>query len=148
MRMLTGSTFMLEGGRLGALSPGMQGQIEDRLATLNALEEQVVHDLILVGRQGADVTDTQVQLDVLSEAIVGLDTEVLTMVDDEAGAWHGRADEVEAALRAMVDELATTRSRLQEGQRFIGLWWGIGVSAAVATTAWYVWRRRRRRGGR
>lgn len=129
---------------LGAMGPEAQNAVEAHLATLNALEEQVVNDLVLVGRQGANVGDITTSLDLASEQIRVLDAETLTLQDDDVADWHTRADRVEAALRSMLDKLGAKREGLQERQRFMGLWWGLGVSAGVATLAWYVWRKRRR----
>ena len=47
---------------LGALEPLIQGEFEDILGALELLQQQVIDEIVLVGRAGVDVSSFQTRV--------------------------------------------------------------------------------------
>lgn len=130
---------------LGALSPTIQEEFEGQLGALEALQQQSLEDIILVGRAGADVSGYQARHDLLTNTIIELRARIQTMDDAGAAAWRTEAAAVHASFMTLLNELGARRVKLAESARLTGLWWGLGVAAVVGGVGWGVWRQRKGR---
>lgn len=130
---------------LGAVSPQVQAAMEERVGQLEALEEQAINDVVLLGRQGANISRMQEVLDAVNDTIIELRAQIQQFNDDQAESWFSVADQTEVILRSLLQSLGGQRARAAEWARYQGLFWGLGVSAAVVGLAVYVWRKRKRR---
>jgi hypothetical protein len=94
--------------------------------------------------EGRNVTGYKATYDAFAAQAVQLAGELTVLDDGHIAAWKGRAD---AVYNGMMDLLNTLGVAKQTGFEFAGkqgLFWGLGVSAAVATTAYLVWRNKKR----
>jgi hypothetical protein len=133
---------------LGKLGPQTEGALQGQVGVMRALQEQALDDIILVGRQGADVTVLQQQHDLLANNIISLETEIQSMNEGEVDRWNAQAAEVEAGYRAQLNELAKLRQSTATGLALRGTWWGLGTAAVVAGLAYWIWFAKRRKGRR
>lgn len=130
---------------LGALGPDAQGALQNQVESLLALDEQALDDIILTGRQGADITHLQSQQRLLYANIKDLEAQIQTIDEGGVPAWQSQAAEVDRRYRAMLVELAEKRQRAATWGRLEGLWWGVGAVAAATALGYYVWFRKRER---
>ncbi len=130
---------------IGAVSPDVQGRMEAALEGLRVLEEQMINDIILLGRQGASegvLAKLQAARNAFGAELVTLEAAMITADDASADAWFAGAQHLEASGLALLKSLGQKRSRAVEMQRFMGLGWGLGTAVVAAGLGWWVWRRR------
>lgn len=131
--------YMLKG-----LPPDVSDQLNAIVADLGVLEQQLVDDVILSGRDGVDVTSYQAKASALQDQIKVLQADLLTLDVSQEDAWKSRASSTRTMLLDQLDQLAAARESAQSGFHYKGLLLGLGVSAIVATIGIYVFEHRRR----
>jgi hypothetical protein len=130
---------------LGRLGPGEQAKAESHLAVIDALHEQALEDVITLSQHGENVGDLKSQYDALWERAHSLRAELADLNESATPDWHTRADQIQQASQELLFRTAARRKQAPERKMLLGLSWGVGSAIVVAATAYYVWRRRRRK---
>lgn len=130
---------------LGTLGPETQRSLEDVINRLRDLDEQVVDDIILTGRQGADVSAVMATRESLFDQTTALEATIQTMDEEDAEAWRAKASEISQQYQTLLAQTRDMRQSTWTGARIEGLAWGVGAAAGAAALAYYVWFRKRRR---
>lgn len=130
---------------LGALPPSIQNDLEARVSQLEALQQQVLGDVILTGRQGADITEHKNRVDAMTNDIAVLKAQIQTIDRGAVPTWQSQAQAVYDRAIAQLKELADLRQQTATRGAISGLTWGLVTAVVVAGVGYGIWRRRRRR---
>jgi len=129
---------------LGVLPPDLHNDLQAQISQLEALQQQVLSDVILTGRQGADITQHKVRVDALSNDISILKAEIDQMDEGVVPQWKSQAAALYSTAMAQLQELADLRQKTETRGAYSGLLWGLGAAAVVAGIGYGVWRYRRK----
>ena len=130
---------------LGALPPSIQNELQDRISQLEALQQQVTSDVILTGRQGADISDHQVRLTALTNDISVLKAQIYTIDQGVVPKWRSSAQEIYNRAMQQLKDLADLRQKTETRGAYSGLVWGLGAAAVVAGLGYGIWRYKKRK---
>ena len=132
-------------GSLGVLSPAVQTSLQAQLSNIEALHAQAIFDLRTLGDQGEDVSAMASEAEALSISIAQVQAEIMTADDAQESALRQTLATLEGQAQDLISRTGGQRQGVVERAQFTGLWWGLGVVAAVGLAAWFVWDQRKRR---
>jgi hypothetical protein len=118
--------------------------MENVIAVLEGLHQQVYSDIATLGRAGQNVGELQTRANALAAMTVALNARVATDTDETADIWFAEAQGINDEFMGMLSETTVRRQDVTEGQQLAGLGWGVGVVVA-AGAAWLLVKRGKRR---
>ena len=132
--------------QLGALTPDQEGPLRAILTQVDALQEQAIAEIIALADNGVDISDFKSRWNDTKSQLQQLTAELFSVNEaSQIPDFRARAAGLLAVTQALMDNLDAAKTSGFSHASSMGMLWGLGISAAVATIAFVVWRGKNRR---